>query len=158
MLLLFFSPSGPSNRNIMHRQPSIGVLVRDWRSAVQFLFCAFSFQHCSRGPFTGRWRWHGMDSRNSQMSQVKRLFHWHFLHFCGFRGRGWVRVLTSRHIPTHCVKQRKSLHPQTNEQERETKIHSRRKKTILPGENMGECPLKRQHLLFVSCTRTSTRT
>lgn len=43
MLLLLFFPSGPSNRDIMHRQPSIGVLVRDWRSAVQFFILCVQF-------------------------------------------------------------------------------------------------------------------
>ncbi len=148
-------PSGPSNRGIMHRQPSIGVLGRDWRSAVQFLFCAFSLQQCSRGPFTGRWRWRGLDSRNSLVSQVERLFHWHILHFCGFRV-GFVSKQTSRHIPTHCVKQRKSLHQQTKKVKQKY-IQGERIQIFLV-KIRGGFPLKQQHLLFASCTHTSTRT
>lgn len=91
-----FFLSGPSNRDIMHRQPSTGVYVRrsgssDWKSAVQFI-------PVRSGSNTVLGAVHreievtrpGLEEFSGVSSQ--HLFHWHFLHFCEFKGEGgWVQ-------------------------------------------------------------------
>lgn len=80
--------------------------------------------------------------------------------FCTSVGSGgWVGFVskqTSHHVPTHCVKQRKSLHQQTKKVKQKY-IQGERIQIFLV-KIRGGFPLKQQHLLFASCTHTSTRT
>lgn len=88
-----FFLSGPSHRDIMHRQPSTGVYVRrscssDWRSAVQFIPVR-SGSNTVLGAVHREIEvtWPELEELSGVSSQ--HLFHWHFLHFCEFKG--WVQ-------------------------------------------------------------------
>lgn len=143
----FFFLSGP----IMHRRPSNGC-SSDWRSAVQ-LFPVRSGSNTVLGD--AAWT-----RGNSPVSQVNVYFIGTFCTFCGFKGGGvgFKKGACPRKHPTTFLPIVSSSvnHPRENEQkekkkdeERNKKIHSRWKKTILPGDKMGAFPLKQQHLLCV---------